>query len=181
MGQTRRVPLEIVVAEGPLLEVWRTIHKPRHLDDQLSADEVAERSTRNRLTLAYADGELVGNATVRPPHDPDRVATVIVRVLPDHRRQGYGAAYLTAELATARALGARRIETVVLASNLDGLAFAHSHGFVEHARTWSRGTKPPSSTCTCPESGSLIPFGQAVRRARTVALRARATSPTSVG
>ena len=37
-------------------------------------------------------------------------------------------------LAEARGMGARRIETVVLASNEDGLAFASRHGFVESDR-----------------------------------------------
>jgi hypothetical protein len=37
-------------------------------------------------------------------------------------------------LAEARGMGARRIETVVLASNEDGLAFAGRHGFVEFDR-----------------------------------------------
>lgn len=130
-----RVPLDIVVARGPLLEEWRAIHNAIIPTAPLSAaDDVAERAGRNRLTLAYASGELVGNATVRPPREPDAVATVIVRILPQHRRQSHGTAYLDAELAHAAALGARRIETVVLASNTDGLAFAQAHGFVEHDR-----------------------------------------------
>ncbi|MFC7495774.1 MULTISPECIES: GNAT family N-acetyltransferase [unclassified Nocardioides] len=126
--------LDIVVATGPLLEDWRAIHNAIIPTHPLSADDVAERSTRNRLTLAYVDGRLVGNATVRPPHEPDGVATVIVRILPEHRRHGHGTAYLRAELAEARLRGARRIETVVLASNADGLAFALAHGFAEHDR-----------------------------------------------
>jgi GNAT superfamily N-acetyltransferase len=127
-------PLDIVIATGPLLEDWRTLHNAIIPNDPLSADDVVERSTRHRLTLAYDDGRLVGNATVRPPRQPDAVATVIVRILPEHRRNGHGTAYLHAELAQAQALGARRIETVVLASNTDGLAFAQAHGFIEHDR-----------------------------------------------
>jgi GNAT superfamily N-acetyltransferase len=126
--------LDIVVATGPLLEEWRAIHNAIIPTAPLSASEVEERSTRHRLTVAFAGEQLVGNATVRPPQEPDAVATVIVRVLPEHRRRGHGGAYLRAELAHARALGARRIETVVLASNTDGLAFALAHGFVEHDR-----------------------------------------------
>jgi ribosomal protein S18 acetylase RimI-like enzyme len=61
-------------------------------------------------------------------------ATVIVRVLPQYRRKGRGSEYLAAMLAEARGMGARRIETVVLASNQDGLAFAGRHGFVEFDR-----------------------------------------------
>ena len=92
------VPLDIIVATGPLLEDWRAIHNAIIPTAPLSATEVAERAARNRLTLAYVS------------------------------------AYLEAELAHARAAGARRIETTVLASNTDGLAFALSHGFVEYDR-----------------------------------------------
>jgi GNAT superfamily N-acetyltransferase len=125
------VPLDIVVATGPLLDDWRAIHNAIVWTTPLSADDVAERAMRHRLTLGYASGELVGNATIRPPREPGAVATVIVRILPGRRRRGHGTAYLRAELAEARALGAGRIET---ASNTEGLAFAHAHGFVEHDR-----------------------------------------------
>lgn len=126
--------IDVLVAGGSLLEDWRAIHNRIIPTAPLSADEVAERATRHRLTLAYEGGVLVGNATVRPPEELDAVATVIVRVLPEHRRRGVGSAYLESELAAARAMGAGRVETVVLASNTDGLAFALSHGFVEHDR-----------------------------------------------
>lgn len=126
--------LDIVIATGALLEEWRTIHNAIIPTAPLSAGEVAERSTRHRLTLGYVDGHLVGNATVRPPRAPDAVATVIVRILAEHRRNGHGTAYLEAELDQARQMGARRIETVVLASNIDGLAFAQDRGFIEHDR-----------------------------------------------
>jgi GNAT superfamily N-acetyltransferase len=128
------VPLEIIAASGPLLDDWRAIHNKIIPTDPLSATDVSELAVRNRLTLAYASGELVGNATMRPPTGHDAVATVIVRILPAHRRRGYGADYLQAELSRARSVGAKRIETVVLASNADGLAFALAHGFVEHDR-----------------------------------------------
>jgi GNAT superfamily N-acetyltransferase len=128
------VALDIVLATGPLLEQWRTIHNTVVPTAPLSSEEVAERAGRNRLTVAYASGDLVGNATLRPPREPGGVATVIVRILPEHRRRGHGTAYLHAELAQARALAARRIETIVLASNTDGLDFALAHGFVEHDR-----------------------------------------------
>lgn len=126
--------LEVRPARGDRLEDWRAIHNAIIPTAPLSAAEVAERAGRHRLTLAYRDGELVGNATVRPPADETGTATVIVRVLPQHRRQGIGADYLRSELAEARAMGARRIETVILESNADGLAFAAAHGFVEHDR-----------------------------------------------
>ena len=126
--------LDIVPATGPLLEDWRAIHNAIIATAPLSVTEVAERAARHRLTLAYATGELVGNATLRLPSDPGLVATVIVRILPEHRRRGFGSAYLEAELAHARSTGAVRIETVVLESNTDGLRFARARGFVEHDR-----------------------------------------------
>ena len=71
------------------------------------------------------------------------VPTVIVRVLPPFRKRGFGTSYLDVTIAAARALGATRIETVVLASNTDGLAFALSHGFVEHDRYNLEGDRIP--------------------------------------
>jgi len=122
--------LSIVPAAPDHLEEWRAIHNAIIPTAPLSLEEVAERATRNRLTLGYDGDELVGNATVRPP-DENGTATVIVRVLPAHRRRGLGSAYLAHELDHARSLHPERIETVVLASNEDGLAFALAHGFVE--------------------------------------------------
>jgi ribosomal protein S18 acetylase RimI-like enzyme len=124
------VTLRIVSATPGLLEEWRAIHNAIIPTAPLSADEVAERATRNQLTLAYDGDVLVGNATVRPPGDT-RTATVIVRILPQHRRRGLGSAYLDRVLADARALGPEHVETVVLVSNEDGLAFALARGFVE--------------------------------------------------
>jgi len=128
------VPLTIALATGAHLEEWRAIHNLVIPTAPLSSEEVAERSVRHRLTVAYAGKSLVGNATLRPPAHAGGIATVIVRILPAHRRRGYGSAYLEAELREARRLGAERIETVVLASNVEGLAFAQSRGFVEHDR-----------------------------------------------
>jgi ribosomal protein S18 acetylase RimI-like enzyme len=59
---------------------------------------------------------------------------VIARVLPEHRRQGYGEALYERGLAQARELNAEVIETVVWASNVDGVRFAEKHGFVEFDR-----------------------------------------------
>ena len=115
-------------------DAWREIHNLIIPPHQLTRDDMRDRLSRNRLTLAYADGTLVGNATIRPPAADSATATVIVRILPAHRRRGHGTAYLTAVLAEARGLGADRIETVVLTANADGLRFAVRHGFAEFHR-----------------------------------------------
>ena len=124
-----------IVPVGPdAVTVWRDIHNAIIPAHALTSDEVLERLTRNSLTLAYDGDELVGNATIRPPGPGTMTATVIVRILPGYRRRGFGSEYLAAMMAQARGMGARRIETVVLASNEDGLAFAVRHGFVEFDR-----------------------------------------------
>ena len=116
------------------LEEWRQVHNTIIPTDPLSLAEVRERVQRNRLTVAYAGDDLVGCSTVRPPNDETTAATVIVRVLPAYRRQGFGEQLYLHELAEVRKLDAEGIETIVLASNADGLRFAESHGFVEFER-----------------------------------------------
>jgi len=128
------VKLRIVAVAPDTVVQWRDVHNaviPAHI---LTSDEVFERLTRNRLTLAYDGAALVGNATIRPPGPDTMAATVIVRILPEYRRRGFGSEYLAAMLAEARSMGARRIETVVLGSNEAGLAFALRHGFAEFDR-----------------------------------------------
>jgi len=88
----------------------------------------------NCVEVAYLDATAVGCSTVRPPTGDPATVTVIARVLPDHRRQGFGEQLYQRGLARARELGARVIGTVVLASNEDGLRFARRHGFVETER-----------------------------------------------
>src|SRR5215218_8391274 len=96
--------LRIVPVDDGTLGLWRAIHNRVIPTAPLSPHEVAERATRNRLTLAF-DGDIaVGNATLRPPRPEASTATAIVRVLPQFRRRGHGSAYLAWVLAEARAL-----------------------------------------------------------------------------
>lgn len=124
--------LTIVPATGELLETWRNVHNIVIPPVQLTTEEVAQRALHNDLTVAFHDGVLVGNATVRAPQEG--VVTVIVRVLPEHRRSGHGSEYLDEVLKRPFAREAEQINTVVLQANVDGLAFAHRHGFVETER-----------------------------------------------
>jgi GNAT superfamily N-acetyltransferase len=128
------VSLRIVPVGPDTVGLWRDIHNAVIPAHQLTSDDAHERLSRNSLTLAYVGEDLVGNATIRPPRPDSMTATVIVRILPGYRRKGHGSEYLAAMLAEARGMGARRIGTVVLASNEDGLAFAGRHGFVESDR-----------------------------------------------
>ncbi|WP_406008299.1 GNAT family N-acetyltransferase [Streptomyces sp. NBC_00637] len=128
-----RLRIEVVAGE-PALEQWRHVHNTIVPPAALSLDEVRERAGRYRLENAYAGDVLVGCSTVRPPEGERAVATVIARVLPGHRGRGHGAALYDHALAHARVLGARVIETCVLAVNEDGLRFARARGFAEVER-----------------------------------------------
>jgi hypothetical protein len=77
-----------IAATKLLLDAWRSIHNKIIPTDLLSATDVAERAVRNRSTLAYACGELVGNATLRPLSEREAIATVIGRILPGAAPQG---------------------------------------------------------------------------------------------
>ncbi|WP_327176446.1 GNAT family N-acetyltransferase [Streptomyces sp. NBC_01335] len=119
------------VVDDSRAEAWRQVHNLIIPTALLTAEEVRERRSRNRLFVAHVAGEVVGCSTVRPPAAGEGVATVIARVLPDRRRRGYGTALYTHGLAVARRLGAETVETVVLGSNAEGLEFARARGFVE--------------------------------------------------
>ncbi|WP_431961312.1 N-acetyltransferase family protein [Actinacidiphila sp. bgisy160] len=117
-----------------LLEDWRFVHNTIIPTGPLSLEDVRERSQRNHLEVAYLGDAVVGCTTVRPPTGAEATATVIARVLPGHRGQGFGTQLYTRGLERAREMGAAAIETVVLASNTDGLRFAEARGFVEFER-----------------------------------------------
>ena len=128
--------------EQSLLD-WQHVHNEIIPTDPLSLDEVRERSGRHRLELAYVEGRAAGNSTVRRPTD-DSGAMVIARVLPPYRRDGIGTALYERGLEVAREWADDRpVETVVLASNVDGLAFALARGFVEVERYTLPGATVP--------------------------------------
>ncbi|MEU5532914.1 GNAT family N-acetyltransferase [Streptomyces sp. NPDC020362] len=116
------------------LEHWRHVHNVIVPPAAMSPDDARRRSARYRLENAYLGDVLVGCSTVRPPEGEDAVATVIARVLPEYRRRGFGTALYENGIAHARVLGAKAVETCVLAVNEDGLRFARKHGFVEADR-----------------------------------------------
>jgi GNAT superfamily N-acetyltransferase len=123
---------EPVRPDDATLADWRRIHNLIIPTDPLSVADVTERVQRNRLTVAYQGDVAVGCSTVRPPDKG--TAVVIARILPEHRRQGFGARLYEHALAIAYDLGAEVIETIILASNVDGVRFAERHGFVEIER-----------------------------------------------
>lgn len=135
--------LRVVPVDADTMADWQAIHNEIVPTSPLSLDDVARGAATYQLTLGYHDGLMVGNATLRPPQGDTSVATVIVRILAHCRRRGFGSRYLERLLADARMLEPRRVETVVLASNADGLRFAAHHGFVECRRYTLDGQSVP--------------------------------------
>ncbi|MEU9854672.1 GNAT family N-acetyltransferase [Streptomyces sp. NPDC047974] len=129
-GELRVVP----VAGGRESADWRAVHNAVVPTAVLSEDEVRERAGRNRLDVAYLGGVAVGCSTVRPPDGETAAATVIARILPEYRGRGFGTVLYERGLAHAGTLGGDGVETVVLASNGEGLRFARARGFTEVER-----------------------------------------------
>ncbi|MFJ5228875.1 GNAT family N-acetyltransferase [Kitasatospora sp. NPDC088391] len=130
-----------------MLADWQYIHNVIVPTDPLSLDEVRERAGRYRLEVAYLGALAVGCSTVRPPdEESEGAATVIARVLPGHREQGYGTRLWRRGLECARAWGVDAVQTVVLESNAEGLAFALGRGFAETERYLLDGDTVPYVT-----------------------------------
>ena len=121
---------------------WQQVHNEIIPSDPLTLEQTMSRSTVNVLEVAHLDGTVVGCSTVRPANNEDPV-TVIVRILPAFRRQGLGSEYLVHAVSAARELDAVDIQTIVLASNSDGLEFALRRGFVETERYCLPGATVP--------------------------------------
>ncbi|WP_344395496.1 GNAT family N-acetyltransferase [Streptomyces vastus] len=125
---------QVAVDSDAALQDWQHVHNVIVPPAAMSIEEARERAELYHLEVAYLEDVLVGCSTVRPPTDDAPDVTVIARVLPAHRRQGFGEELYARGLERAREFGADVIETVVLASNEDGLRFAQKHGFVEFER-----------------------------------------------
>ncbi|MEF9881079.1 GNAT family N-acetyltransferase [Streptomyces sp. P9-A4] len=125
--------IERALSEAQLAD-WRAVHNAIIPTAVLSSDEVRERAGRNRLDVAYLGDVVVGCSTVRPPDEETPAATVIARILPGFRGRGLGTALYERGLAHARTLSDEGVETVVLASNPEGLRFALARGFAELER-----------------------------------------------
>ena len=138
------------VDADPTLHDWRHVHNVVIPTAPLSVEDVRERIRRNRLDVGYLGDVVIGCTTVRPPADDPATATIIARVLPEHRGRGFGTTLYAHGLARAKELGVTAVETVVLASNEDGLRFALRRGFTEIERYLLPGDTVPFVTLRRP-------------------------------
>ncbi|WP_263102264.1 GNAT family N-acetyltransferase [Kitasatospora sp. DSM 101779] len=132
------------------LEAWRHVHNVIIPTAPLSLDEVRRNADRHHLEVAHLGGRPVGCSTVRPPTEEEPAATVIARVLPEHRGRGIGTRIYLRCPERARETGAERIETIVLASNTEGVAFALAQGFVQVGEYLLPGDTVPFLTLRLP-------------------------------
>ena len=130
------------VTDVPTADAWAQVHNQIIPNAPLTVDQVVDRSTAYILDLATLDRTVVGCSTVRPA-TVDEPVTVIARILPAFRRRGFGSALLAYALTHAQGLEAVAVQTIVLASNPDGLEFALRRGFVETDRYTLDGESVP--------------------------------------
>jgi GNAT superfamily N-acetyltransferase len=121
------------VTDVTTAQAWAQVHNRIIPNAPLSVDHVVDRSEGYILDLAKLDRTVVGCSTVRPA-TVDEPVTVIARILPAFRRRGFGSALLAYALTHAQGLEALAVQTIVLASNSEGLEFALRRGFVETDR-----------------------------------------------
>ena len=141
---TLELRIEPAAEDGTLTD-WQHVHNTIVPAAAMTLDEARERVGWYLLEVAYLGDVLVACTTVRPPEDGNS-ATVIVRVLPEHRRQGYGEFLYQRAMQQALSFGTKEIETIVWASNVDGLRFAQSRGFAEVSSYLPEGEDVPYLT-----------------------------------
>jgi GNAT superfamily N-acetyltransferase len=111
---------------------WSEISPRDAISAEFVKARLAQESERLYL-LAEEDACVVGCGVVTGSNFPGR-RFVIVGVLPEHRRRGFGSRLLERCLAHARLLGAERATSYVWEDCEPGLAFADQRGFVEFER-----------------------------------------------
>jgi mycothiol synthase len=84
--------------------------------------------------LGSINGEDVGSAAASFEASRTNLVSMLVTVLPQHRRAGVGTALVEAVTAWAAEIGARELETRVEAGDAESLDFATRHGFREHSK-----------------------------------------------
>jgi ribosomal protein S18 acetylase RimI-like enzyme len=128
-----------------ILDLWRDAaeNRSRPVDSRPAVDRLLERDPAALLVAVDADrrGELAG--TIVAGWDGWRAHLYRLAVRKDRRRQGIGGMLIAAADARFRALGATRIDAMVLADNDLGRAIWEAAGFTRQD-DWRRWVKPLS-------------------------------------
>ena len=112
-----------------VLTLWREADaEPSHTDDEAGLLALLERDG-NALLLAEDEGRLVGS--VIAAWDGWRGSIYRLAVAPSHRRSGLGRRLLDAAEAQLRGVGARRIQAIVVESDVQAIGFWRASGWME--------------------------------------------------
>ena len=123
-----------------LLELWQVAaeNDSRPVDTAAAVEALLARDAQ-ACTVAELDGRVVGSLT--SGWDGWRAHLYRLAVHPDARRQGIGALLLTDAEQRLRALGATRIDAMVLDTNDLGQTIWHAAGYTPQDN-WTRWVKP---------------------------------------
>ena len=123
-----------------VLGFWRTAaeNAARPADDRAAVEALLDRDPL-ALTLAEVDGRVVG--TLVAGWDGWRCHLYRLAVAPEQRRRGVGRLLVRAAEERFTALGARRVDAMVLDSNDDAHSTWRALGYAPQ-QEWSRWVKP---------------------------------------
>ena len=113
-------------------EVWNAItpREPTRLED---VKRRIERQPERLYLVALEGDEVVGLGFCGPSQSPERTA-IVVRVLPEHRRRGFGSDLLDRVVAHAAQLEPPRVSGMVFEDDPDSIAWVTNRGFEEYDR-----------------------------------------------
>jgi ribosomal protein S18 acetylase RimI-like enzyme len=135
------------IEDGDIAEVialWQRCGSTRAWNDPAADIALARKGAHSTILLGRHDGALV--ASVLVGHDGHRGWVYYVTSDPEHRREGYGRAIMTAAEDWLRARGIEKLQLMVRGDNTEVHAFYRSLGFFEQERVvfakWLDGREP---------------------------------------
>jgi ribosomal protein S18 acetylase RimI-like enzyme len=129
---------------GEVISLWQRCGSTRAWNDPAADIALARREANSTILLGRHDGALV--ASVLVGHDGHRGWVYYVTSDPEHRREGYGRAIMTAAENGLRAHGIEKLQLMVRGDNTEVHAFYQSLGYFEQERVvfakWLDGRGP---------------------------------------
>jgi ribosomal protein S18 acetylase RimI-like enzyme len=117
---------------GDVIALWQRCGSTRAWNDPTTDIALARKGTNSTILLGRSDGALV--ASVLVGHDGHRGWVYYVTSDPEHRREGYGRAIMTAAEDWLRARGIEKLQLMVRGDNTEVHAFYQSLGYFEQER-----------------------------------------------